>query len=553
MPININKIKNVSAVTKSAISRKSAQTLPNNPSEQGYSAEEIKRRFYQPILDAANSAIAEIDRVVNEMNISFGQVSDELDNFIDTTKITEAFKLELNNESWVKNEETGMYEVVISQEQHKISDYKEIGVDMFLLDGNGNYTHVNQFEVQLDCSVRCFHETNGAGYVSIYVKREGFIVGSTIVDADHVVGLAKVGRTNDYGDLDNKPNTELMTQNEIMISKMISGAQAVAKAGEAEKATSANYAQTSGSATHSNTSDASAKAEADQYGVNIHSSYAKQNGNYAGLRAGNATNADKAKADEDGVNIKTNYAKQNGSYANMSVGNATNATNATNAQTANKAVSDGNGANIANTYAKISGTYPNMSVGKATNAEKATQAERLTGTIDSKVTAVTQDVTDSSTKVSTTQHAHKVVEKQISFKSVTMTATLYAESANKDTITLYGYGIKVYSSTEDCYYWIGSLHGSREASGSRFNDVKRVDLKNIKMSGLGIRKIVSGGALAHKESDDDNNESGVLFDTEGIKNTSNSCSYYAEDPGTDWAFNEKSYILITNFIVQLSF
>ena len=49
MPININKIKNVSAVTKSAISRKSAQTLPNNPSEQGYSAEEIKRRFYQPI------------------------------------------------------------------------------------------------------------------------------------------------------------------------------------------------------------------------------------------------------------------------------------------------------------------------------------------------------------------------------------------------------------------------------------------------------------------------------------------------------------------------
>ena len=375
MPININKINNVSAVTKSAISRKSAQTLPNNPSEQGYSAEEIKRRFYQPILDAANSAIAEIDRVVNEMNISFGQVSDELDNFIDTTKITEAYKLELNNESWVKNEETGMYEVVISQEDHKIADYKEIGVDMFLLDGNGNYTHVNQFEVQLDCSVRCFHETNGAGYVSIYVKREGFIVGSTIVDADHVIGLAKVGRTNDYEDLDNKPNTGLMTQNEIMISKMISGAQPVAKAGEADKATSANYAQTSGSSTHANTADAAVKAEADQYGVNISSSYAKQNGNYTGLRAGNANNADKAKADEDGLNIKTNYAKQNGTYKNMSVGNATNATNATNAQTANKATADGNGANIAGTYAKMSGSYANMSVGKATRADNATRAE----------------------------------------------------------------------------------------------------------------------------------------------------------------------------------
>lgn len=378
MPININKINNVSAVTKSAISRKSAQTLPNNPSEQGYSAEEIKRRFYQPILDAANSAIAEIDRVVNEMNISFGQVSDELDNFIDTTKITEAYKLELNNESWVKNEETGMYEVVISQEEHKIADYKEIGVDMFLLDGNGNYTHVNQFEVQLDCSVRCFHETNGAGYVSIYVKREGFIVGSTIVDADHVIGLAKVGKTNNYEDLDNKPDTGLMTQNEIMISKMVSGAQPVAKAGEAEKATSANYAQTSGSSTHANTADSAVKAEADQYGANIHLSYAKQNGTYASLRAGNANNADKAKADEDGLNIKTNYAKQNGTYKNMSVGSATNATNATNAQTANKATADGNGANIASTYAKMSGTYANMSVGKATNADKATQADKAT-------------------------------------------------------------------------------------------------------------------------------------------------------------------------------
>ena len=38
-------VKNVSAETKSAITRKSAQTLPINPSERGYSAEEIKRRF----------------------------------------------------------------------------------------------------------------------------------------------------------------------------------------------------------------------------------------------------------------------------------------------------------------------------------------------------------------------------------------------------------------------------------------------------------------------------------------------------------------------------
>lgn len=377
MPINITKLKNVSATTKSAISRKSAQTLPNNPSEQGYTAEEIKRRFYQPILDAANSAIAEIDRLVNESNNAFAEVSDELDNFIDTAKIQEAYKVELDNSTWTLNNETGMYEIIITQEQHNILDYKEIGVDMFLLDGNGKYTHVNQFEVQLDGTVRCFHESNSAGHISIYVKREGFIVGNMVVDADHVIGLAKVGRTNNYNDLDNKPNTEQMTTNEIMISKIISGAQEVAKASEATKATSASYAQTSGAADSATTAQAAAKAEADQYGVNIHSSYAKQNGTYANLKAGSASVADTAKADEDGVNIKTNYAKQNGTYSGMSVGNATRATNATNADTATKAISDGNGANIASTYATKTGTHPNLTAGKATTAETATKANSI--------------------------------------------------------------------------------------------------------------------------------------------------------------------------------
>ena len=365
MPININKIKNVSAVTKSAISRKSAQTLPNNPSEQGYSAEEIKRRFYQPVLDAANSAIAEIDRVVNEMNVSFGQVSDELDNFIDTTKIKEAYKVALDNNSWELNSESNMYEHYITKEEHKIEDYKEIGVNMFLLDGNGKYIQVNQFEVGIDGTVRCFHETNGAGYISIYVKREGFIVGSTVVDADHIVGLAKVGRTNNYEDLDNKPNTEQMTTNEIIISKIISGSQSVNKALYADEADTAVYANTSGTAGSAGTAFSADTAIADQFGVNLHTGYAKQNGNYPNLTAGKANITDNAKADEEGVNIKTNYAKQNGTYVGMSVGYAVKAGITPKADLATKAISDGNGANISSTYAKVTGTYPNMSVGKA--------------------------------------------------------------------------------------------------------------------------------------------------------------------------------------------
>ena len=147
-------INKVSQATKSAIARKSAQSLPNNPSEKGYSAEEIKRRFYQPIIDAANSALAEIDRVVNEANISFGEIRQDLDNFIDTANIKEPFKLNLNSSNWNYNEDLKLYEVFITPEEHKIEDYREIGVDMFLIDGKGMYSQVNQFEIDLNGVIR---------------------------------------------------------------------------------------------------------------------------------------------------------------------------------------------------------------------------------------------------------------------------------------------------------------------------------------------------------------------------------------------------------------
>lgn len=378
MSVTIHEVASVSAATKTAISRKSAQTLPNNPSERGYSAEEIKRRFYQPILDAANSAIAEIDRVVGEVNIAFSDVKDEIDNFIDETSIKEAYKLTLDSDTWEYNDETGLYEVTISQETHGIEDYKEIGVDMFLLDGSGNYTHVNQFEVKTNGDVRCFHETNGAGYVSIYVKREGFIVGTAITDINHVIGAARVARTNSYNDLDNLPDLAGIVENATMISKIISGTQSVGKANAADTARTATYAETAGAADSANTANSSTRATQDQYGVNISNSYAKQNGNYQSMTVGNSTNANKATNDANGVNIANNYAKQNGTYSNMTVGKATNADNATNATNADKATKDANGANISSTYAKQTGTYNSMRVGNANLADRATNADNAT-------------------------------------------------------------------------------------------------------------------------------------------------------------------------------
>lgn len=69
------KIKKVSAETKAAIRRKSAYTLPNNPTDSGYKADDIRRAFWQPIVDISQSAIAEVDRVVDEINEIIGQTS----------------------------------------------------------------------------------------------------------------------------------------------------------------------------------------------------------------------------------------------------------------------------------------------------------------------------------------------------------------------------------------------------------------------------------------------------------------------------------------------
>ena len=61
-------INKVSDGKKEAISKKSAQFLPNNPSGRGMSADDIKKAFYAPVTDTADSILSEIDRVVDEAN-----------------------------------------------------------------------------------------------------------------------------------------------------------------------------------------------------------------------------------------------------------------------------------------------------------------------------------------------------------------------------------------------------------------------------------------------------------------------------------------------------
>lgn len=73
----MTKINKVDEATKVAIKRKSAYSLPNRPSEQGMKADDIKKAFWQPVIDVTNSTLSELDRVVDETNREIERVASE--------------------------------------------------------------------------------------------------------------------------------------------------------------------------------------------------------------------------------------------------------------------------------------------------------------------------------------------------------------------------------------------------------------------------------------------------------------------------------------------
>ena len=62
------RIEKISAATIAEIKRKSAANLPDRPSERGMKPAEIKHAFYGPIVDPEKSIIAELQRVIGELN-----------------------------------------------------------------------------------------------------------------------------------------------------------------------------------------------------------------------------------------------------------------------------------------------------------------------------------------------------------------------------------------------------------------------------------------------------------------------------------------------------
>ena len=83
----IKKVTKVSDQTLNAIKRKSALAMPNNPSDHGMKAADIKNGFVAFVTDANNSVIDEVNRVVDEVNDGLEDVDKVVDN---TTKLANA-------------------------------------------------------------------------------------------------------------------------------------------------------------------------------------------------------------------------------------------------------------------------------------------------------------------------------------------------------------------------------------------------------------------------------------------------------------------------------
>ena len=64
-------INKISDSSRNAIIKKSVNMLPNNPSEKGFKAEAIKKAMYDIVTGKKESIIAELDRIIDEINKAF--------------------------------------------------------------------------------------------------------------------------------------------------------------------------------------------------------------------------------------------------------------------------------------------------------------------------------------------------------------------------------------------------------------------------------------------------------------------------------------------------
>lgn len=72
-------VKKITTEKVNQIEKKTVKTLPDDPSKQGYSPDQIKRRMYAALLDPDNSVIAEVNRIVDEINLALIEMQQSLE------------------------------------------------------------------------------------------------------------------------------------------------------------------------------------------------------------------------------------------------------------------------------------------------------------------------------------------------------------------------------------------------------------------------------------------------------------------------------------------
>lgn len=87
-------IDKISNATRAAIEAASAKSLPDNPSGRGMTADEIRRKFWEPLTSAGSNLADEIDRVVGEANAYIEEAIEKAES--DLAKETASLDADIN-------------------------------------------------------------------------------------------------------------------------------------------------------------------------------------------------------------------------------------------------------------------------------------------------------------------------------------------------------------------------------------------------------------------------------------------------------------------------
>ena len=129
------KIPKVSAESKDKIKRKSAWSLPNNPTEAGYKAQNIRDAFYKPIVDMSNSVLTEIDRVIDELNEALDIAVDKIQSVTEGVYTGAEFTYSKSGDNFIitgyigiKTRVTFPIEVIYEGKRYPVTTINALGV-----------------------------------------------------------------------------------------------------------------------------------------------------------------------------------------------------------------------------------------------------------------------------------------------------------------------------------------------------------------------------------------------------------------------------------------